>query len=198
MTGNRMIYACVFVFCLGLVYFGWKTTSRTAYESAEYTVLESAGRFNTREYPDLMMATTSMQFDSQGEDGSFMRLFRYISGANDTTQKVAMTTPVFMEPESRDDEGQMGFVIPKKVSGQRIPKPSNESVRVHKRRGGRFAVIRFAGRINDESFAKAEKELREWMGVKGLSGIGDVEFAGYDPPWTPGPFRRNEILIRLN
>ena len=25
-----------------------------------------------------------------------------------------------------------------------------------------------------------------------------IEFAGYDPPWTPGPLRRNEILIRLN
>jgi hypothetical protein len=35
------------------------------------------------------------------------------------------------------------------------------------------------------------------MNDKGLTGDGDAEFAGYDPPWTPGPFRRNEILIRL-
>jgi len=24
-----------------------------------------------------------------------------------------------------------------------------------------------------------------------------VETAGYDPPFTPGPLRRNEVLIRL-
>jgi hypothetical protein len=35
------------------------------------------------------------------------------------------------------------------------------------------------------------------MSQKGLAGD-DVEFAGYDPPWTPGPLRRNEVLIRLN
>jgi hypothetical protein len=35
------------------------------------------------------------------------------------------------------------------------------------------------------------------MNNKALIGDGDAEFAGYDPPWTPGPLRRNEILIRL-
>ena len=197
MTGKRMIYLCIATVVIGLAYFGWKTTARSAYESAEYTILESDGRFETREYPDLMMATTKMQFDSQGEDGSFMRLFRYISGANESKQKVAMTTPVFMEPETQDDQGRMGFVIPKKVSEQRIPEPSNDDVQVRKRHGGRFAVIRFPGRTSKESLGKAEADLREWMKAKGLIGDGDAEFAGYDPPWTPGPLRRNEILIRL-
>ncbi|MFM7516668.1 MAG: heme-binding protein, partial [Pirellula sp.] len=26
---------------------------------------------------------------------------------------------------------------------------------------------------------------------------GGVETAGYDPPFTPGPLRRNEVLIRI-
>ena len=30
-----------------------------------------------------------------------------------------------------------------------------------------------------------------------IAGPADAELAGYDPPWTPGPFRRNEIPIRL-
>jgi DNA gyrase inhibitor GyrI len=138
-----------------------------------------------------------MQFDSQGDDGSFMRLFRYIRGANDYEQKVAMTTPVFMEPEAHEDHGQMGFVIPKKVTEQRVPQPSNDNVQIRKRAGGRFAVFRFSGRISNETIAKAEEELRAWMNRKTLVGDGDAEFAGYDPPWTPGPLRRNEVLIRL-
>jgi hypothetical protein len=192
-----MIYLCIVTVVVVLAYFGWKLTARSAYESAEYTVLESDSPFETREYPDLMMATTNMQFESQGDDGSFMRLFRYISGANNNEQKVAMTIPVFMESEAHADQGQMGFVIPREVTEQRIPEPSNDNVQIRRRLGGRFAVVRFSGQTNSKSFAKSEEELRNWMNEKGLNGEADAEYAGYDPPWTPGPLRRNEILIRL-
>ena len=88
-------------------------------------------------------------------------------------------------------------VLPKAVTEQRIPEPSNDNVQIRKREGGRFAVIRFPGRIGGDSFTNAETKLRKWMEDKGLIGDGDAETAGYDPPWTPGPLRRNEILIRL-
>ena len=182
---------------VALAYFGWKLTARGAYESAAYTVLESDGPFETREYPDLMMATTGMLLETRGDDGSFMRLFRYIGGANEDEQKVAMTTPVFMEQEGRETSGQMGFVIPREVTAQGIPRPANDNVQIRKRIGGRFGVIRFDGRLNKESGAKAEEELRKWMNGRGMIGDGDAEFAGYDPPWTPGPLRRNEVLVRL-
>ena len=39
--------------------------------------------------------------------------------------------------------------------------------------------------------------LQRMLLGKGLIGDGDAETAGYDPPWTPGPLRRNEIIIRL-
>jgi hypothetical protein len=197
MTVKKMIYLGVATVVIALVYLGWKLTARSAYESAEYAVLESHSPFETREYPDLMMATTNMQFESQGDDGSFMRLFQYISGGNDPEQKVAMTTPVFMAPEANGTHARMGFVIPKKVAALNIPEPSNVNVHIQKRVGGRFAVIRFAGQMTNESVARAEVNLRKWMNDKGLIGDGDAEFAGYDPPWTPGPLRRNEILIRL-
>ena len=45
--------------------------------------------------------------------------------------------------------------------------------------------------------AKRERELRAWMAENKLVAEGDAEYAGYDPPWTPGPFRRNEVLIRV-
>ena len=192
-----MIY--LFVACAvgALAYLGWKLTARSAYESAEYTLLDSDSPFETRRYPDLLMATTNMKFESQGGDGSFTRLFQYIRGANDDEQNVAMTTPVFMEPEADDHQGQMGFVIPKNVAEQHVPEPTSENVQIRKRAGGRFAVMRFSGRMNRESLAKAEEQLRQWMTKKDLVGDRDAEFAGYDPPWTPGPLRRNEVLIRL-
>nr|WP_298869380.1 heme-binding protein [uncultured Gimesia sp.] len=35
------------------------------------------------------------------------------------------------------------------------------------------------------------------MSRKKLIRDGAAECAGYDPPWTPGPFRRNEVLVRI-
>jgi DNA gyrase inhibitor GyrI len=198
MTGKKMAYLIAAVAVVVIAYFGWKMTSRNAYESAEYTVLDADGSFEVRDYPDLMLVTTSSTIQSQGNDGSFGRLFQYISGKNQDDRKVAMTTPVFMEPESEETNGQMGFVIPKDIAAASVPEPSSEDVQIQKRSGGRFAVVRFAGRMNEETKVNAEEKLRKWMDSKGLQGGDQIEFAGYDPPWTPGPFRRNEILIRLS
>lgn len=181
-----------------VAYFGWKLSARGAYESAEYTVLKSDGCFEVRQYPDLMMATTDMEPDGQADDGSFMRLFRYISGANDLEQKVAMTTPVFMASEDQTSRGNMGFVLPASITAGQIPRPADEGVEIRKREGGRFAVIRFAGRVDEQQRAAGERQLREWMDSHDYVPDGEPELAGYDPPWTPGPLRRNEILFRLN
>lgn len=180
-----------------IFYFGWKLTARSQYESAEYAVLESEGVFQVREYPSLTMVTTRMNNGSQDEDKSFRRLFRYISGANEDSQKVAMTTPVFMDSDEDVVGMRMGFVIPKKVVNEQVPKPSSNEVQIRERSAGRFAVIRFSGRLNKDRCAAAEIRLREWILSQGLLGTASVESAGYDPPWTPGPLRRNELLIRL-
>ncbi len=198
LTGKKMVYLTIAIALAVIVGVGWRMTARTSYESAAYSVVESDGPFEIREYPDLMLVTTGMKSaGSDGSDGSFGRLFGYISGGNDDDLKVAMTTPVFMEPEGRGTAGQMGFVIPEKVSSKHIPNPTDETVQIQKRASGRFAVIRFSGRMDQESKAKNAEKLRQWIETKGRSGSDAVEFAGYDPPWTPNPFRRNEILIRL-
>jgi hypothetical protein len=91
----------------------------------------------------------------------------------------------------------MGFVIPKKFGEDDIPEPAVDNVQIEKRRGGRFAVIRFNGRLNQNTISEAEAKLRSWIEGKNQIADGDAEMAGYDPPWTPGWFRRNEVLIRL-
>ncbi|WP_417378441.1 SOUL family heme-binding protein [Gimesia sp.] len=184
------------VLCI-LLYFAWKFTARNAYESARYTVVEAAGPFEIREYPDLMLVSTDSKAQPTNQDGRFMRLFRYIDGANQQEQKVSMTTPVFMDPENKPSDRQMSFVIPQQTAAQGIPVPTGENVRIQQREGGRFAVYRFSGRMNQDTTAKAEQKLRDWMKQKGFNQSGNLESAGYDPPWTPGPFRRNEVLIRM-
>jgi len=197
MTKKRMIYLAIAFLVVIVGSVTWSFTARAAYESAEYTVVESDGDFEIRDYPDLMLASTAMKFQSQGNDGSFMRLFRYISCANTTEQKVAMTTPVFMQDAANNAEGSMGFVIPKEVAANGAPQPASDDVRIRNRQSGRFAVIRFSGRMESNGLKHTEQRLRKWISAKGLVGEDGIESAGYDPPWTPGMLRRNEVLIRL-
>lgn len=195
MTGTKMVYAAILLLVLMLIGVGWKLTSRSAYESVDYSVIESDGDLQVRAYPDLMLVTTGMK--SRGNNGSFGKLFNYISGGNEIAVKVAMTTPVFMEPGGRGTEGQMGFVVPVGVAATQIPNPTDEAVQIQKRAGGRFGVIRFSGEMGEATMAANEEKLRQWMRGRGFTASESVEFAGYDPPWTPNPFRRNEILIRV-
>ncbi len=182
----------------------WNMTARADEESAEYKVIETDGNFEVREYPDLMLASTATKIDAQGRDGSFMKLFRFISGENASQQKISMTTPVFMEKD--ESEVQMGFVMPKEVAVAGTPQPTGEGVAIRKRAGGRFAVIRFPGRLSETLAKENEAKLREWMKTKNLTPAeikpndpesSNVESASYDAPFTPGPLRRNEVLIRL-
>ena len=192
-----MLYLTVVV-GLGLIsVLGWNMTARAAYETAQYEVIEKDGNIEIRQYPDLMLASVDTDEESQGRDSSFMKLFRYISGANVAEQKIAMTTPVFMEDEHARSQGKMGFVLPQEVAAAGIPAPEATDVKIRKRSGGRFAVIRFAGQLNSATAREKEAELRKWLDANGIVGEEFAESAGYDAPFTPGPLRRNEVLIRL-
>ncbi len=202
MKHKRMTYLIAVTIFVMAGFFVWNTMARAAYESAEYSVVTAEGKFEVREYPDLMLVATTTELDAQGRDGSFMKLFRYISGANEADQKISMTTPVFMEKDSTDSAVQMGFVMPKEIAIQGVPAPTGAGVDVRKRAGGRFAVLRFSGQLSARLAQESEAKLRAWMESRGLvaeedAGSSGVETAGYDPPFTPGPLRRNEVLIRL-
>ena len=194
---SRMVVMIAASVVMVSVVLGWNLTARAAYESAPYKVVKKEGNYEIRDYPDLVLAATDSQVSSKGRDGSFMRLFRYISGDNEEKQKISMTTPVFMEGGVDRSNALMGFVMPKSVATAGAPTPTGAGVILHTRKGGRFAVIRFSGRMNDKLAEKNEQTLRNWMKLQGLIGIAEADTAGYDPPFTPGPLRRNEILIRI-
>lgn len=201
MRRRKINFAGVFGLTLiGMLAFN--VTARAGYESAEYKTIESDGKFEVREYPDLMLVSTTTKVDAQGRDGSFMKLFRYISGANESEQKISMTTPVFMENDKTASDVQMGFVMPKEVTVEGVPEPTGPDVNIRKRAGGRFAVLQFSGRLNAKLAKESEAKLRAWMETEGLTAddspeVSGVESASYNSPLTPGPLRRNEILIRL-
>lgn len=110
--------------------------SRAGYASAPFKVVKKDGSFELRDYPRLTVVETSMVVtNTQSSDGSFMRLFRFISGANEKRQKISMTTPVFMAKEK--NRSTMAFVMPEGMKTIQTPKPTDASVTVRELPPGR-------------------------------------------------------------
>lgn len=178
---------------IGLVATGCGTV-RAGYESAPYQAVRSAGQFEVRDYPALTVVETPMKAGRNGEDGSFGRLFRFITGGNDAQHRIAMTTPVFISGDATN--ATMAFVMPAKMKTTDVPKPNDAQVRVRKLPAGSFAVLRFSGGRNAANEAEALANLRAWIKTEGLKEFSPPVFAYFDPPWTPAFLRRNEVMLR--
>ncbi len=156
------------------------------YETAPYEVIRTDGEYEVRDYPALTVVKT--ESSGKNRDGAFMKLFRFIDGGNAASQKIAMTTPVFMEGKD------MLFVMPKAASAA-TPAPKGTDVRVATKPAARYAVFRYAGWSSAKNEAAALERIQAWVKASGLKTAGEPEHAYYNPPWTPGPMRRNEVLV---
>jgi hypothetical protein len=182
-------------------------------EEAGYSVLREDGRFELRQYDDLVVAQTSVNasFDKAGEI-AFGRLFGYISGENVARSEISMTAPVLTEPQGESEgvkvamtapvlaEGtgnawKIAFVLPSSFTMDTAPVPSNPLVELATIPSKTVAVVRFSGSLSERKSREAERELLTWMERSALTPASASRSAGYDPPWTPSFLRRNEVLI---
>ena len=178
---------------VGLLFVGCQAT-RGGYESAPYKVVRTDAKFELRDYPSLAVVETPMTVSGNSDDGSFMRLFRFITGANEGKQKIAMTTPVFMS--GQDTNRTMAFVLPARLNAATAPKPADGAVAVRELPGGRFAVLRFSGGRNAKHEAETLARLQTWLAAQGLKTSAPPVYGYFDPPWTPAFLRRNEVMLR--
>jgi len=65
-------------------------------EGPNFTTVSDAAKYSIRSYPKSFWTATTVTGKSMDDAGSeaFMRLFRYISGNNESKQKIEMTVPV--------------------------------------------------------------------------------------------------------
>lgn len=193
MKRKRMLLTLAIAVPVGAAIFWLTSTSRAATETPDYKVIRSDDKFEIRDYPALTLAGTSME--GADMDGSFMRLFRFISGSNETAEKISMTTPVLIDttPEKRT----MSFIMPGKTVEKGVPRQSGGDVAVGMVEAARFAVLRFGGGRSAEHEEKAVATLKARLEAEKLTAKGSPLCAYYDPPWTPVFLRRNEVLIRI-
>ena len=191
------------------------TLPAVALEKPEYEVLYQDGKIEYRLYQPYIVAQTNVSVEDEYNGASnegFRRLFKYITGANNTDIDIAMTAPVQMnmdnagekiamtapvQQKSNGDFLQVAFMLPSKFNMDTAPAPTDERVFIREIPGRIMAVIRYSGRGTDRNRAKYEKRLRENLQSHGIDTVSGAETAAYNPPFTPPFLRRNEIMFEV-
>ena len=186
-----------------------------ATEEAEFTLIHKENNFEIREYSPRIIAQVSVSGNfNDSSSAGFKSLADYIFGnnvINDKSQKIAMTAPVVAEPKSekitmtapvlaegKNSEWLISFVMPKEYSMESLPKPNNSAIVLIERPRERYAVVVFSGLVRESSYDEKATLLNEFVKIQGLSSVGSLMIARYNPPWTLPFFRRNELIIKIN
>ena len=184
----KIIKLYLIVFCTLLVL---PYSTVMSYEEANFEIVSKNEVYEIRKYSDRLAVETM----TSGIDSNFRKLFNYISGRNDTQEKIAMTTPVTQV--EKNGNMTMQFYLPSKFNSGNVPNPSNEDVNIINIEGGYYAVIRYSGRASDSNFIKHKEILEKELRLNNVSIISPPIRATYDSPFTLPTNRRNEAMFKV-
>lgn len=206
-----LVSSVVLVFSSGCSVFGVETV-----EEAPYQMVQKEMQFEIRDYASLVVAETRVNatFKEAGSK-AFRKLFAYISGENEISEKIAMTSPVISDTEASDsgksiamtapvisqkdgNEWRYRFVLPQSYSLDSAPRPLNPEVTLAEIPARRVAALRYTGRSTAAKQTEQAQALDTWIMSQGLVSQSQPRWAGYNPPWTLPWFRRNEVLIDVS
>jgi hypothetical protein len=183
-------------------------------ETPEYEVLQKDGKYEVRHYKGYITASVVVESDFKNAvNAGFRILADYIFGNNRSKTHIAMTVPVTEQAVKNEKiemtapvtsttlkEGReflIAFTMPAKYTLENLPEPENKRVIFQKVKPYKAAILLFRGYLNEKSVRKKTVELESWLNQNKMPFKSEFTFAQYNPPWIPGPFRRNEVIARL-
>ena len=190
------------------------TLKANAIEMPDYEVVYTDGSVEYRQYEPYIVAETLVKNSSSYRGSSnegFMRLLRYITGANESQSDIAMTAPVQQTPanekidmtapvqRNETEEGwRVAFMLPSSFTMDTAPTPTNNEISLRLIPKQLMAVIRYSGRWTERNFNRHKEELLESLEESNIKTIGVAESAAYDAPYVLPFLRRNEVMIEVN
>lgn len=190
---------------------GLSGTIMSRVEQPSYSIVESWGDIELRDYPQLIAAEVEVPGErKQAINAGFRMIADYIFGNNAPRQKIAMTAPVTQQagekiamtaPVSQQAAGniwRVRFFMPSNYTLETLPAPNNPNVKLIRIPAERVAAIKFSGAAAEDSISRHRKLLLERITQKGLTVHGEPTMAFYNPPWTLPFLRRNEILAKVS
>ena len=184
----KMFKYYLVLFCT-LLFFPY--SNAMANEETPYDIVDKNEVYEIRKYSDRLAVETT----TSGSDNNFRKLFNYISGRNQTSEKISMTTPVTQV--EKNGSMSMQFYLPSKFNSSNAPKPTREDVSLITIEGGYYAVLRFSGRASDKNFAKHMEILKNELQNNNILIISSPIRATYDSPFTLPMNRRNEAMFKI-
>lgn len=177
-------------------------------EKLGYDVVRRYDEFELRRYAPHVVAEVVVRapFEEAG-NVAFRTLVGYIGGQNRSKTKVAMTAPVLQQPSERiamtapveqretsQGEYAVAFVLPSSLTLESAPVPTDPDVHLSQRPGVLAAARRYRGGWGRDAFEQHRGELDQAVRAAGLTPVGPVRWARFDPPIMPAFLRRNEIV----
>ena len=175
------------IMVLGLII----TSNVMAYEEANYEIVKTNKVYEIRKYSDRLAIETA----TSNQNSGFRKLFNYISGNNETNEKIKMTTPVTQV--KKKGNMPMQFYLPSKFNKDNVPNPSRPDVEIVNIEGGYYAAIKYSGRITDKNFIKHKDILESELKKDVISILSPPIRATYNGPFTLPMLRRNEVMFEI-
>jgi effector-binding domain-containing protein len=183
-------------------------------ESPKYKVVERDNKFEIRDYEKYIVAEVDVEASYNGAlNTGFGILAGYIFGGNSARASIAMTAPVTEKNAQKSEKIQMtkpvsayqkqgqvytiSFSMPSKYMLDTLPRPNDANIRLREVPARRVVALRFSGSLNERLVTKKTSELMEWLKQKNLNPKSPVASCQYNPPWIPGPFRTNEVIVTI-
>ena len=107
-----------------------------------------------------------------------------------------MTAPV-TEEQAGEGVYRVSFAMPSRFTIETLPEPQDTRITFKVVEGRRTAAIRFSGRVHEQLALQKTEELRAWLLRNGIVPKSNFVVALYNPPFIPGIFRRNEIIVDI-
>jgi hypothetical protein len=163
----------------------------------EYVVLEKAGELEIRQYPELIVARTRVEADFEDAGNvAFRRLAGYIFGDNSGNQKISMTAPVTMAPESAGNGAYwISFFMPAEYQLADLPDPVDDLIEVTRMPAARMAVLAYKGGWSEEKYDSHKERLMSLLKGTRWEISGGPIWARYNSPFRPPFMRTNEVMV---
>lgn len=181
-------------------------------ETTQYSVLEQKKNYEIRLYPSHIVAQTVVTGSyAEALNKGFRIVAGYIFGGNTKKESIAMTTPVIEKsgksesiamttPVMATVEGEshtIAFGMPRSYTLETLPTPNDSRIQIVTIPEKKMAAIRFSGIRTAARVESKKNELLEELKKDNAAIIGEVQYAGYNAPWTPPWMTRNEVLVEI-
>lgn len=185
-------------------------------ETTQYSVLESKSEsqkgYEIRLYPEHIVAQTVVEGSyKEALNKGFRIVAGYIFGGNTKKEKIAMTSPVvekgtlsesiaMTSPVMVSVEGEshtIAFGMPRSYTLETLPIPNDSRVQLVTIPEKKMAVVLFSWSRADSRVQSKKNELLDLLKKDNVTIVGEVQYAGYNAPWTPPWMARNEVMVEI-